>query len=273
MAGLVPQPGPSGPVRDLNRSVCFLNWTMPGARDWIRAMADGGYRQFCPIAKGAEIVATRWTPLILRELMFGERSFNDIQRGVPLISRALLAERLRQLAHDGIVEKRARRGGKGHEWRLTPSGDALREVLAALGRWGLIYGRDRVTPDDHDSTVLMWALRRRVDRSLLPDRRVVLRFDLSGVPRCRTGLRLHWLVLEPDNVEVCYKDPGHPVDVIVTGEISALIAVYLGHASWSQATRRSLTVRGDREVARHMAAWLQLDKRVGYELPIVPSAA
>lgn len=235
-------------------------------------MSDGGYKQFCPIAKGAEVVATRWTPLILRELMFGERSFNDIHRGVPLMSRALLVDRLRQLEDDGVIAKRARRGGKGYDWRLTKSGEALREVIAALGRWGLIYGRDRVRTDDLDSTVLMWALRRRVDREALPGRRIVIRFDLSGVPRCRTGLRLHWLVLEPGNVEVCYKDPGYPVDAIVLGEISALIAVYLGHSTWREATSRALAVRGEREVVRRLAAWLRLDKRVGRELPIVPPA-
>jgi DNA-binding HxlR family transcriptional regulator len=241
---------------------------------WFAAgMSDGGYKQFCPIAKGAEIVATRWTPLILRELMFGERGFNDIHRGVPLMSRALLVDRLRQLEDDGVIAKRARRGGKGYEWRLTQAGEALREVIGTLGRWGLIYGRDRVRTDDHDSTVLMWALRRRVNRKALPDRRIVIRFDLSGVARCKTGLRLHWLVLEPDSIDVCYKDPGYTVDAVVVGEVSALIAVYLGHMTWREATGRALAVRGEREVVRHMASWLQLDKRVGRELPVVPPAA
>jgi DNA-binding HxlR family transcriptional regulator len=239
---------------------------------WFDAAMSDGYKQFCPIAKGAEIVANRWTPLILRELMCGERSFNDIHRGVPLMSRALLADRLRQLEDDGIVEKRARRGAKGNDWRLTRAGDALREAIAALGRWGLIYGRDRVTADDRDSTVLMWAMRRRVDRAALPAHRVVVRFDLSGVPRCRTGVRLHWLVLEPGGVDVCLKDPGYPVDVTVTGDIAALIAVYLGHKTWRDATSRTLSITGVREFVRALPKWLQLDKRVGRELPIVPPA-
>lgn len=236
-------------------------------------MTESGYKQFCPVAKGAEIVATRWTPLILRELMCGERSFNDIHRGVPVMSRALLADRLRQLEDDGIVEKRARRNGKGYEWRLTQAGDALREAIAALGRWGLIYGRDRVQADERDSTVLMWAMRRRVDRTILPPRRTVIRFDLSGVPRWPTSTRLHWLVLEPGNVDVCLKDPGYPVDLIVTGDVAALVAVYLGHATWREATRRSLSIKGERELVQALPRWLQLDKRVGHELPIIPPAA
>jgi DNA-binding HxlR family transcriptional regulator len=238
---------------------------------WFDAvMPESGYKQFCPVAKGAEIVATRWTPLILRELMHGEQSFNDIHRGVPLISRALLSERLRQLEDDGIIAKRARKGGKGHDWRLTRAGDALREVVDTLGRWGLIYGRDRINPGDLDSGVLMWAMRRRVDRGALPPRRVVVRFDLSGVPRCRTGVRLYWLVLERDSVDVCLKDPGFTVDVTIAGDISAMVAVYLGHASWREVTSRALSVSGDRETARRLAGWLRLDKRVGRDLPIVP---
>jgi DNA-binding HxlR family transcriptional regulator len=234
-------------------------------------MDEGGYSQFCPVAKGAEIVAMRWTPLVLRELMCGETSFNDIHRGVPRMSRALLAERLRQLENDGIVVKVPREGAdKGHLWKLTDAGEALRDVIEVLGRWGLAYGRQRVTEEDLDSTVLMWALRRRVDREALPPRRIVVRFDLSGVPRSRTGVRLHWLVLERTMVDVCLKDPGHPVDCIVTGAVSALIDVYLGHVSWREATRGALTVEGSRDVTDHLDRWLQLDRIVGRDLPIVP---
>jgi DNA-binding HxlR family transcriptional regulator len=238
-------------------------------------MTAAGYRQFCPVAKGAEVVATRWTPLVLRELMSGERSFNDIHRGVPLMSRALLAERLRQLESDGIVTKtrKVSAADKGHQWRLTAAGEALREVIDVLGRWGLIYGRSKVTAGDYDSTVLMWAMRRRVDRDALPGRRVVVRFELSGVARSRTGLRLHWMVLEREHVDVCQKDPGHPVDVTVSGEISVLVDVYLGHRSWREATRRGLDIEGDRHVTRHLEKWLRLDRLVGRDLPIVPLQA
>jgi len=231
-----------------------------------------GYSQFCPVAKGSEIIAQKWTPLILREMMCGARSFNDIHRGVPLMSRALLVERLRQLEADDIIERVVRTGGKGHEYRLAEAGEALRAVIDVIGRWGLAYGRQRINPDDRDGEVLMWALRRRVDRDALPERRVVIRFELSGVARCRTGRRLYWLVLQPDGVDVCTKDPGFPVDVTVTGPIASVISVYLGYATWRDETANALTVTGDSRIAARINAWLQLDQVLGRDRPIVPPA-
>ena len=229
-----------------------------------------GYKQFCPIAKGAEIVATRWTPLVLRELMYGERGFNDIHHGVPSMSRALLVERLRQLEADGVIERRARKDGAGADYRLTPAGDALRPVLDLLGRWGLEYGRGRLDPSDKDADVLMWWLRRRVDCGALPNRRVVIRFELSGVARCKTGVRLHWLVLQRSGVDVCWKDPGYEVDVTIAGNITGLIDVYLGYSTWGAATRRDIRVDGDRKLVGKLERWLKLDQVIARDLPVIP---
>ena len=130
---------------------------------------ENGYNQFCPIAKASEVLAMRWTPLILRELMADIRTFNDIHRGVPLISRAVLVARLRELEHHGIIERR------GHEYWLTPAGNAFRPVVSELGHWGLVHARDRLRPDDLDPTILLWGFRKRAIRDALPDRRVVVR--------------------------------------------------------------------------------------------------
>src|SRR5262245_50212182 len=113
------------------------------------------YGQFCPVAKASEIFATRWTPLVVRELLFGSHAFNDIHRGVPLMSRALLVARLRQLEEWGIVEKRTRADGVGHEYWLTPAGESAREIVRALGHWGLAHTRDRITADDLDPALMM----------------------------------------------------------------------------------------------------------------------
>lgn len=233
---------------------------------------SGKYNQFCPVAKGAEIVATRWTPLVLREMMCGERSFNDIHRGVPLMSRALLVERLRQLEGDGIVERRERRGGKGHDYHLTGAGEALRPVIDMIGQWGLAYGRDRIENAGQDAGVLMWALRRRIDRSLLPAGRTVIRFELSGVARSATSTKLCWLVLTRTEVDVCAKDPGFAVDITISGPIGCLTSVYLGYATWAKVTRKEVRVTGEPALTAKVERWLRLDQVVGRDLPIIPAA-
>src|SRR5688572_19037655 len=122
-----------------------------------------GYGQFCPIAVAAEVFAERWTPLILRELFAGERRFNDIRRGMPLISRSLLATRLRELEDAGVVESRPLARGRGRDYRLTPGGEELRHVVDGLGAWGQRWATGQFDPHNIDVGVLMWNVRRRVD--------------------------------------------------------------------------------------------------------------
>jgi len=231
-----------------------------------------GYGQFCPVAKASEVVATRWTPLVLRELMTGSHSFNDIRRGVPLISRAVLVARLRELEGHGIVERRRRRGGS-HDYWLTPTGEALRPIVDVLGRWGLKHGRDWLKPADLDPTLLMWAIRKRTDLSALPEHRVVVRFEFFGVPASRTRFRVHWLILERSGVDICMKDPGFTVDLVFRGNIRDFIALYLGYVEWRNVVGPTLSIEGDRRFARRLPAWLRLDKVVGRDLPVIPPAA
>jgi DNA-binding HxlR family transcriptional regulator len=220
---------------------------------------SAGYGQFCPIAKASEIFATRWTPLIVRELMAGVHSFNDIHRGVPLISRAVLVARLRELEAQGVIERRPRADGAGHEYWLTPAGEALRAVMAALGQWGITYTHDRIKRSDLDPALLIWGLRRRVDVSVLPDRRVVLRFEFSGVPASRTKFRIMWLILERSGIDVCMRDPGFAVDLTLRGNIRDYVDVYLGHTKWRDAARTALQFDGDLQIAKAFPVWLRFE--------------
>lgn len=232
-----------------------------------------GYEQFCPIAKASEVFASRWTPLILRELMAGIYSFNDLQRGVPLISRAVLVVRLRELENHGVIERRPNANGTGHEYRLTPAGDAFRSVVSELGHWGLVHARDTIKPSDLDPTLLVWGFRKRAILDALPDRRVVLRFEFSGVPASRTKFRILWLILERSGADVCVKDPGFEIDLVFRGNIGDFVNVYLGHALWRDMEGKTLTVDGDRELAKQVPGWIRLDKVVGRDFPVVRTAA
>ncbi len=232
-----------------------------------------GYNQFCPVAKASEVFAARWTPLIMRELMTEIHTFNDIHRGIPLISRAVLAARLRELEEQGIVERRRRPDRSGSEYWLTPAGDAFRPVVDELRRWGLANARDRVKPGDLDPSLLLWGLRKRVSRDALPGRRIVIRFEFSGVPASRTKYRIMWLLLDHSGVDVCVKNPGHEVDLVFRGKIADFVSVYCGHVTWAEAAGKLLLIEGEPSLARKLPGWLRLDQPPGRAAPAARPAA
>jgi DNA-binding HxlR family transcriptional regulator len=117
------------------------------------------YGSFCPVAKAAEVITGCWTPLILYELMRGSERFSDIQNGVPLMARSLLARRLRELEQDGLIFRIRQDGQRGHLYRLTPAGDALRPLIDLLGRWGTDWRLPYIDADDRNVTHLMWSIR------------------------------------------------------------------------------------------------------------------
>ena len=95
-----------------------------------------GFGQFCPVAVACEVFAERWTPIILREMFAGSRYFNEIRRGVPLISSALLVQRLRSLEANGVIVRESAPGGHGSSYRLTEAGREFHSVIEGLGTWG-----------------------------------------------------------------------------------------------------------------------------------------
>jgi DNA-binding HxlR family transcriptional regulator len=238
---------------------------------WSIPAMPNGYGQFCPIANAAEVFATRWTPLILRELMADAHGFNEIHRGLPLISRAVLAVRLRELEIQGVVEKRRR--GSVREYRLTPAGEALRPIVCALGDWGLTYAGDHLERSKLDPSLLLLGLRRRANLRELPSRQVVVRFEFSGVPATRTKFRIMWLVLNPAGLDVCVKDPGFDVDLVVRGDIGDFVSVYLGRRRWCDVAGEAVVIEGDARIARRLPGLLGLDQVIGRDFPMVRPAA
>lgn len=227
-----------------------------------------GYGQFCPVAKACEIVAERWTPLVLRELLCGSVRFNELQRGVPLMSRTLLAQRLRELEDAGVVTSTPRAHGRGREYRLTSAGQELRPLIDALGRWGQRWATRGLHPDDLDAELLAWDLHRRLNVDRLPLRRVVVRFDLRGVPRGQPGRKTWWLVLKRPDVDLCLKDPGYEVDLTVGADLAALTRVWLGAEGLNDALRTGrIELDGPRDLVRAFPGWLGLSAFAGVERP------
>ena len=231
----------------------------------------GGFGQFCPIANACEVFAGRWTPIILRELLAGSHRFNEIHRCIPLISRALLARRLRELESAGIITSTRGGKGRGGEYRLTESGKEFRAAIDALGAWGQRWAV-RFEPQNLDAGLLMWNVRRRIAKDRLPDRRVVARFSYGGCPAAYRGPKKFWLVLERSGVDVCLTDPGHEVDLYVDADIAAMAKVWLGDLAFAEAVRaKKIRVTGVPALVRQFPSWLLLSPFAGVPRPAAPA--
>ena len=100
-------------------------------------MTTASYQQFCPVAMAAEILCPRWTVVVLREMFAGSTRFNELRRGVPRMSPALLSLRLKELEAAGIVAREASASDPGiFEYHLTESGRDLGPLVEAFGIWG-----------------------------------------------------------------------------------------------------------------------------------------
>jgi len=224
-----------------------------------------GYGQFCPVAVACEVFAERWTPLIVRELFAGSRRFSEIRRGMPLISRALLTQRLRHLEDVGVIESRP--VGRGREYRLSQAGAEFHGIIEGLGNWGQRWVHGRASAENLDASLLLWNMRRRLAVDRLPDRRVVVRFDFRGVPAGR-GPTTAWLVVTRKDVDVCLKDPGHGVDLVVAADLGTFTRVWLGDVSFDQAVRsRRISLEGPRDLVRAFPGWLLLSHYAGVARP------
>jgi DNA-binding HxlR family transcriptional regulator len=209
------------------------------------------YGRFCPIALATEVVADRWTPLILRELVLGSTRFNDIARGLPGISRSLLVKRLDHLERKGVVDRWPLESGRGFEYRLTPAGRDLEGVLLAMGRWAVQWLFDDLRPHEVDAVTLTWWMHRRIDETELPSGRTVIQLDHTS-PR-RVSI---WIVLDRGEASVCVQHPGFEPDVVVTATTPVLAEVFQGVTSWAWAVSTgAVTVAGPPRLVRALPRW------------------
>ena len=193
------------------------------------------YGQFCPVACAAEVFADRWTPLILRELCFGACTFGDLLSAMPLISRTMLAQRLKELARADVVSVEAKARGRGHLYRLTAAGEDFRPLIEMLSVWGQRWVQGRFSPDNLDPGLLMYGMRRQIDPDEIPLGRTVIRFEFRGLPKGCRGKGYWWYVIQRPEVDVCLKDPGFDVDAVVRADLAAFTNLCLGYLGLDEA--------------------------------------
>jgi DNA-binding HxlR family transcriptional regulator len=191
--------------------------------------------QFCPVVKAAEVFGDRWTPIIIRELCFGTRSFGELLEAAPPISRTVLAQRLKQLEQSGVLHIEAKPSGKGHLYRLTPAGEDFRSIIELLSVWGQRWGQGVLGPDDLNPQELVWSMRRQINPAEIPAQGFVIRFDFRGLPKSNRSPRYWWLVLRPDDIEVCLKAPARNTDVVIAADLMTFTKVWLGYVGLAAA--------------------------------------
>jgi DNA-binding HxlR family transcriptional regulator len=213
-----------------------------------------GYGQYCPLAKGAEVFAERWTPLILRELLRGSTTFNDLHRGVPRMSRSLLSRRLQKLESCGVVKRSER--DNHTDYQLTPAGRELGAVVSQLGTWAQRWFRSTFREHELDVGVLMWDIRCTVDAGALPSVRSVVQFtftDQSGSSRC------WWLVNDEGGVDLCPEDPGQEAALEVRTTLRVMTRVWMGDLPMDRAlSSGQFKVYGSDQLRRRLLKWLRL---------------
>jgi DNA-binding HxlR family transcriptional regulator len=211
------------------------------------------YGQYCPIAKAVEILGDRWTLLIVRDLLTGTCHFNELERGLPGISRGLLAERLRRLERMELVEKVHLESGRQRTaYHLTEAGKELQTVINSLLVWGARWAFEEPEENDLDPVLLMWWMRDRVRTDQLPEQQVIVRFDFVGAK-----YETFWLLLNKEDVSICLTHPGFDIDLLVTADLSTFLQIWLGRISFAEALQDGrVEIDGVPALAEALPNWL-----------------
>lgn len=213
------------------------------------------YSQFCPVAMASEVFCTRWTPLVLRELLCGSTRFNDIRRGVPKISPTLLSKRLKELELAGVLRIVGTGAGKT-EYHLTEAGEDLRPLVLGIGNWGQRWVESRLSLRNLDASLLMWDIRRTVEPDPPPERRCTIQFRYRDL---HERLRDWWLVVQPHEADLCKIDPGYEVDVLIDADLRSMTAVWMGLARLPEEVAAGrITFDGPPRLVRQVQSWLKL---------------
>jgi DNA-binding HxlR family transcriptional regulator len=210
------------------------------------------YAQYCPIVRAVEMLGDRWTLLIVRDMLVGATKFNEIARGLPGISRALLSRRLRQLQNDGLIVRTA------DGYALTRAGRDLSPLVFGLADWGARHAFGDPRPEELDAETLMWWMHGRFDTTSLT-KRAVIQVDIAD------HRRTFWLVLEPGDASVCYTDPGFDIDALLSSDLTTLYRMWEGEIDLLDAVRAGrIDLTGPRWIVRGLPGWLRLSPVAPY---------
>ena len=224
-------------------------------------MTQASYKQFCPLAMASEVLCTRWTMVLIRELIAGSTRFNDLRRGVPKMSPTLLSQRLKELEAAGVIKRKPAQSERGtFEYHLTVAGRDLAEIVQALGSWGQKWVGSASSLTNLDPSLLMWDMRRNLDPTPLPNKRTVIQFLYSELPASKSHW---WLVVEPGGgVDLCWSDPGFEIDLYVATDLRTMTSIWMGLTSVEK-EHGKMKLSGPKGIIKSMQTWLGLSPFAG----------
>ena len=228
-------------------------------------MTQQSYNQFCPVAMASEILGNRWAIILLRELCAGSTRFNDLRRGVPRMSPALLSKRLRELEQHRVIRRTlVRRSPDTYEYFLTESGRELKDVVMAIGIWGQRWVEAKPSLENSDPDLLMWDMRRNIVVGKMPQRRITIQFIFTVQQK---EPRNFWMICDPDNgADLCSVEPGFDVDLFVHCSVETMTAIWMGLDTVQNAVEQDkLLLVGDGQVSTGMQHWLGLSPFAAYK--------
>jgi DNA-binding HxlR family transcriptional regulator len=205
----------------------------------LPSVSEFRYAQFCPIARACELLASRWTLLVVRDLFSGPQRFSDLLRSQPGISPSVLTERLAFLERHGIVSWRTLPPPAASTvYELTAAGRSLQPVLVELFRWGMRFMRDTQPGDHMEPRWVPIGLEAVARRGATPARSVELR--VTGGPE-----PVVFRIVGGSEGTRVLREPGPADGVIETGprEMIALAAGLLPLAA--AVTSGAARVEGD----------------------------
>jgi DNA-binding HxlR family transcriptional regulator len=224
----------------------------------VFAVPESSYNQFCPVAMAAEVLGARWTLLLLRELVSGSTRFNDLRRGLPRMSPALLSKRLKDLEAAGVVTRAPVAGEPAaFEYRLTEAGRELKPVIEAIGCWGQRWIDLEASLEKLDPNLLMWDMRRNINPAPMPPSRTIIQVIFTDLQQTR---RNWWLVVEPEReVDLCSVDPGFDVDLYLSTDLRTMTEIWMGYTAIGRAKEQGkLLITGSRQLEADLGSWMSL---------------
>ena len=219
-----------------------------GENDTVRRYTD-----YCPISTGVDVLGDRWTPLIIRELTMGAARFNEIHRGIPRVSRTLLAQRLRTLERRGLIHRDTGDRAKGGPYTLTPAGDALAPIVWAMGHWAAEWMFTDPTEEICDGLSLIWRMHQHAESAKLPREQTIVHLVLTG-----DGGAEGWLDIDAEGMTVCKDDQGKDVDLAVEADTAHMYRWLMGMVAFTDLVAAGQArLLGPSRLARAFPSWFR----------------